>query len=333
MLGSDPKVLNFVKNSPFYQKFRERRYRNPAKYCPWEAAALNLSESCIAAYISGVEELDECGRHAAFNAWHLFKTGGPAYWCDSALMEALKHTTPPPFVGLPKLFDTGVFLLPNDWLKAPDGWPVRWAAVSQLHSQEAWAPLVIETRQQPETLHLKAKRETEQQLIITTHVGDITYSRIVEIQDDGGVDIGDGRDFEDSLKTDDSEKTVLDTLSWTVFQLMLVLASRPDFVAEQLPKKSTNRKKLRDNEAPLLNPVWIGRGFKVQAGAITNAANLPTDWQPKEGQPHRAVSSSGSHSSHQMHWRRGHWRRVPIGEGRRDRAWRWIQPTLVKAEG
>lgn len=248
-------------------------------------------------------------------------------------MEALKHTTPPPFVGLPKLFNTGIFLFPDAWLKAPDAWPVRWAAVSQLHSQEAWAPLVIETRQQPETLHLKAKRETEQQLIITTHVGEVTYSRIVEIQDDGDVDIGAGRDFEDSLKTDDSEKTVLDTLSWTVFQLMLVLASRPDFVAEQQPKKSTNRKKRRDNEAPLLNPVWIGRGFKVQAGAIANAANLPADWQLKDGHTNREVSSSGSHVSPQAHWRRGHWRRVPIGEGRSSRAWRWIQPTLVKAEG
>ena len=92
MSGSDPKVLNFVKNSPFYQKFRERRYRNPAKYCPWDAAALNLSESCIAAYISGVEGLDECGRHAAFNAWHLFKTGGPVYWCAPVPMSALRLT-------------------------------------------------------------------------------------------------------------------------------------------------------------------------------------------------------------------------------------------------
>ena len=332
MRVSDPKVLELVKTSPFYQKFRERRYRNPAKYCPWEAAALDLAESCIAVYLRGVSGLDDCGLHAAFNAWHLFQMGGPVYWCDARLMEALKHTTPPPFIGLPKLFDTGVFLFPEGWLKAPEGWPVGWAAVSQLHSQEDWAPLVIETQRQQETLHLQGNKDVEQQLILTTQIGEATYSRILEIQDDGGVDIGDGRDFEGSLQPEEAEKTVLDILSWTVFQLMLVLASRPDFVVEQLPKPSAKRKKRRDNEAPLLNPVWIGRGFHPhQSSAIANAANLSTQWHRADGRSPREVP--GPHASPQAHWRRGHWRRVPVGEGRRDRAWRWIQPTLVKAEG
>ncbi len=39
--------------------------------------------------------------------------------------------------------------------------------------------------------------------------------------------------------------------------------------------------------------------------------------------------STGSHASPKTHFRRGHLKRVAIGQGRKERKWVWIQPTLV----
>jgi len=41
---------------------------------------------------------------------------------------------------------------------------------------------------------------------------------------------------------------------------------------------------------------------------------------------------AGTHASPKMHWRRGHWRNQPVGEGRSDRRRTWIQPILVMAK-
>jgi hypothetical protein len=43
--------------------------------------------------------------------------------------------------------------------------------------------------------------------------------------------------------------------------------------------------------------------------------------------PLPATSTGGSHR--QTHWRRGHWKRVAVGEGRTGREWRLIHPTIV----
>ncbi|MEM9814969.1 MAG: hypothetical protein AAF827_00945 [Cyanobacteria bacterium P01_D01_bin.6] len=40
-------------------------------------------------------------------------------------------------------------------------------------------------------------------------------------------------------------------------------------------------------------------------------------------------ASGGTHASPRTHWRRGHYRRVAIGEGRNERKTVWIEPTLV----
>lgn len=42
------------------------------------------------------------------------------------------------------------------------------------------------------------------------------------------------------------------------------------------------------------------------------------------------TAKSRSHTSPTPHWRRGHWRRSAVGEGRTERKWNWIQPAYVK---
>jgi hypothetical protein len=44
-----------------------------------------------------------------------------------------------------------------------------------------------------------------------------------------------------------------------------------------------------------------------------------------------AASGNGEHAHVAPHWRRGHWRRVAFGSGRRERRWHLFAPTVVNA--
>lgn len=52
-------------------------------------------------------------------------------------------------------------------------------------------------------------------------------------------------------------------------------------------------------------------------------------WLRLEENSKTRVNKGGSHASPSPHWRRGHWRRSAVGEGRLERKWNWIQPVLV----
>ncbi len=72
------------------------------------------------------------------------------------------------------------------------------------------------------------------------------------------------------------------------------------------------RIKARDGgKVELFNPRWIG---KISA------------------QKTRSMPGHGTHLSPSSHWRRGHWRRQPVGEGRRDNRMTWIRPIFVNPD-
>jgi len=87
----------------------------------------------------------------------------------------------------------------------------------------------------------------------------------------------------------------------------------------------------------LLSDVVVGettskQGFgKSSASASVRNTQYPR-WLGKNYQPPTSITeSNGSHASPQSHWRRGHWRVLESGEGRR---WKeskrlWIEPILV----
>ena len=50
------------------------------------------------------------------------------------------------------------------------------------------------------------------------------------------------------------------------------------------------------------------------------------------GQPERGISDPVSGRDVGTHWRRGHWRRQPVGPSRSSIRLVWIRPTLVKAD-
>ena len=99
-----------------------------------------------------------------------------------------------------------------------------------------------------------------------------------------------------------------------VLQTMLALTYRPDLLeAEDLvaaPRRPT-RANSRGNKSKVLSPRYLSTPEVVHRS--------------------RSVApGTGSHASPTAHWRRGHWRRVPVGERESGgRKWVWIQPTFV----
>ena len=103
------------------------------------------------------------------------------------------------------------------------------------------------------------------------------------------------------------DKVCCDRLSNLVFKLLVVINTRPSLVepGTLLRTASMRRGKIRGE---LWSPNVIGRSYRV-----VHDTTVPT----------------GNHASPRLHWRRGHLRNQPHGEGRRLRKLKWIEPMLI----
>lgn len=95
-----------------------------------------------------------------------------------------------------------------------------------------------------------------------------------------------------------------------VIQTLLYLQTRPEDVTPINPYSlaPVEPKQAKKGGKKRYTPLMIGKQFKPRT---------------------ETVSLGGTHASPRTHWRRGHWRRVAIGEGRGERKWHWFQPVLV----
>lgn len=126
--------------------------------------------------------------------------------------------------------------------------------------------------------------------------------------------------FEDNSigrnKIDEGDRAFLKLMRSVVLQVFLLLQYEPEILGDVAPEetptpktKGFSKPKNQDKEK-ILYPRWINEPSRKSAS------------RPK-------VIASGSHASPVTHWRRGHWRRVATGEGRTDRKWVRIAPTLI----
>lgn len=110
----------------------------------------------------------------------------------------------------------------------------------------------------------------------------------------------------DALKVQE-DKERCDRLSVLMFKLLVVLNTRPGLVepATRLRAATNRRGKSR---CELWSPNVIGRGYRPL----------------RDG-----TAPTGTHASPRMHWRRGHLRNQPHGQGRTLRKLLWIEPMLI----
>lgn len=99
-----------------------------------------------------------------------------------------------------------------------------------------------------------------------------------------------------------------------IANLILLMNVQPDYITREKSVQSSRGRGFKQStkETKVRTINWIGKGF---------TRRITTEYSPASGDnPKRSVCS---------HWRRGHWRTVRQGPGRKQTKMKWIQPVFV----
>jgi hypothetical protein len=251
----------------------------------------------------------------------------PVFAITKELASAFLQTDLPAHVcSVKKSFNTALFLLPDVNLKTPDGYPVQWAFTSHFQKGETIntlpkSALVGFNDDVARKLdRIKSPPLEVSKLRWVSQVGHLAtiYSSIMELPEDGdkpitgNIDFGGNLEFWGENVNPVTEQEFTRTVDKLLLQTLLYLQLKPDAVSSTPPSSQQSGNGFRKKGDPHqpLEPIWIGKDYK----------------------PQRIKHPQGSHASPRLHWRRGHWKRVPVGEGRQGRKWVWIEPTLINSD-
>jgi hypothetical protein len=106
----------------------------------------------------------------------------------------------------------------------------------------------------------------------------------------------------------EADKALTDRVSALMLKLLVVLNTRPNLVEHGRCVRPQRIKRGRIKHHELWSPNLIG-------------------WQ------YQVATSTGTHATPRMHWRRGHIRKQPFGTGRTQRRLVWIEPMLIGMKG
>jgi hypothetical protein len=135
----------------------------------------------------------------------------------------------------------------------------------------------------------------------------------------------------------DTESQFIQKVDNLILQTLLFLQTRPDDVVAEIPESKGFSQSPKGKQK--LAPIWIGYRYEIQKEL--HKKRLPLSESP---QYRKRQSAGGCYDGNKPHgfsqspqqrqrqsagwWRRGHWRRVPIGKREENlRDWRWIEPT------
>ena len=295
------KQLKELPLTPGERSILNRQYREPRSYYPWKIVAQNLVMKSYMSRSPNIHMASEAIRLAMGVHYWCCKEQAPVYWLDANLFEALQHTDVPDFVDLPLVVPAGIIMLPSP-LRTAEGRSIHYLPFLHISAQELAKNLPRE---------LTAAIKGEQTLCVTGFDGEFDYVRTAHIVEGKGLD-RDANEQMQGMTLQNPDTELVHRFTDLVFQILLVMATQQHLVKEAVPKNRRTAQGFGKAYDTFLNPIWIGRNY---AHSSNSSANVP----------------QGTHASPQTHWRRGHWRRVAIGPGRRQRKWNWIQPTLVNA--
>lgn len=101
------------------------------------------------------------------------------------------------------------------------------------------------------------------------------------------------------------------TLDNLILQTMLYMQTPKQKQALVLPDKTTAQHQTRGfDRSSAQEPIWIGADYKQSVVKKTH--------------------QGGTHASPTTHWRRGHWRLIPVNRDSEITKPVWIRPTIVK---
>jgi hypothetical protein len=239
----------------------------------------------------------------------------PVRFLDRSLYESFLRTSLPNHLEMvnPAL-PYGIIVLPETLIN-PEGDSVEWVGFHVFKSGETRKKLSVGGNYE-NLINISEDFDVIRFFFMASNLS--AYCSDFGIKD-GGFYYGDGNDeftsYDSSglaivLKEEDPENLFVSKIKSLVIQTLLYLQTRPEDVTPVNPYSlaPVEPKQAKKGGKKRYTPLMIGKQFK-----------------PKT----ETVSLGGTHASPRTHWRRGHWRRVAIGEGRNDRKWHWFQPVLV----
>lgn len=293
-----------------YSLLRKNRYANPGGYLQYEKAIEWNCASLLACQIafSTVGTLDFVSRVATYVIKRVAQEHSPAFWLAPNLQSALLRTDLPEYVtGMKRVIPCGMLFLPSDTgLISPDREPVQAIFFSHLLKGEepnyTLAGKKLAMVMEADCVHWS-----------TVMASGTLYAANLGVDRDEGLNLG-TNDYSGMIMTEvntSEEDKFVQQVGSLVLQVLLILQTRSDLVEEMVPLGFGGNKKqgVKKNQETLLRPRWIGKTYRLR----------------QETTPLMAT-----HPSPRTHWRRGHYKRVPIGErSLGERKWVWIEPVLV----
>jgi len=238
--------------------------------------------------------------------------GAQTFFVDRLFLDGVQKTTLPPLTlaQIPWPFASILFVLPRDAISIV-GRPVAWIQVTHLTGGKGYAIPGGTPEMYPEDL-----------AVTTTYIVDgRTYTTAASINDEPVSIFADQTEFTGKCEGWGpcrwDEPSASSAAAALGIKLLLALSARPDLAATetivQAARPARNGPLAPPAKRDLWQPRWLGRGWR------------PVGHQEPLG---------GHHASPRMHWRRGHFRILVAGEGKRWMANRtiWLEPTLVAAE-
>ena len=295
-----------VQESELYKFLSQRRFHKVGGYGRFDRAIASISALLQATMRMQLKFIQrDSGLHIGCQLFtDLVATPNfPVLAIDKTLFAALEKTAVPPDIfTLKPVLKTGLILLPQKTIQTPDGDWIVWIAFR--HSE---AGQLLTSLQTAEGINRPTRMESDSigwatQPSVVTWASNQPLSRWAN-EEPPPMSGGDATDQALSLR-----------LSTLLANFLLYLQTYPQDIQPENNATgfSSATQNTKRRSPKILSPRWVGRGYKQP--------------QERQAQGHR------KHTSPQMHWRRGHWRRVPVGKGRQAREWRWIKPVLVNLE-
>ncbi|WP_261210004.1 hypothetical protein [Laspinema sp. D2d] len=287
-----------AQKSHWFEKLN-RAYPKVKGYQPFSALAKNLAYNLLAVEMGLIEgELtiknivtDFAWSAIIVSAWTLAHNEFPVWWLDKNLFAAFEESDIPKAIAdLQQVAPFGIIMLPEG-IRNPNGEYCDWVFFQFLPEGSALPVMQFGSHIIP-----SVPTDCDKLRWVTTLRNGTGYASTI-----------------DSNQDLDLEQQFQKRIERIVLQTLLYLQTRPDDLTPPPPTAISTKGQgfsSGNSKSERFSPLIIGQKFQPKTERVPGTAH-------------------SSHATPRTHWRRGHWRRVAIGEGRQQREWRWIQPVLV----
>lgn len=315
-----------AKKTKYYKTLVKRNFRKYSEYADYKSIAADMAIHLMTAD-TGIPAKGLDGKDPAYVAMLVSSflaysdPNFPVYAITRNLAEAFMHTETPNHVcAMHQTFKYALFLLPNNLIKNPDGKYCNWVFVTHFlpgdyaKYERDYKKFVAEICSVPVPVTAGIKQHEHKLQWATGLDSFYVYGNVMELPSDGdrpvtGEFILNTFSSSEDLKEETQFTQTIDNLILQTMLYMQIPQQKEILIASNrdIAKYQTRG---FDPHSPQ-DPIWIGQEFR----------------QRTINKPHQG----GTHASPTTHWRRGHWRYIPISSSNDATRPVWIRPTIVNS--